>query len=168
MQPRSSAELGNDFPYTSQTVCYIEVGEDGTVSHGVNIDSWSRAKGGKSRLFAVWPGQWRSDLFVIDDLDRMGGAFGFIHSEAASGLKEHDHTAKWALSKYEANPSGTYVSIEVRLECGCRIEDIDAFARQMKRQKGWDIATSRGWGSQSGPGPRNTVYSMRARRRSLD
>ena len=27
-----------------------------------------RAMEGKSKVVAVWPGNWRSDLFVVDDL----------------------------------------------------------------------------------------------------
>jgi len=29
-------------------------------------------------LYAVWPGKWSSDLFIIDDLDGFAKAFNFI------------------------------------------------------------------------------------------
>jgi hypothetical protein len=69
MQPRSAAAAGKDFPYMSSTTCYIEVAEDGMVSHGTDADTYERVRSGKSRLFAVWPGEWSSHLFAIDDLD---------------------------------------------------------------------------------------------------
>ena len=33
------------------------------------IEGYVHAQSGISKLFAVWPGQWRSDLFIIDDLE---------------------------------------------------------------------------------------------------
>ncbi|RSM60067.1 hypothetical protein DMB66_25620 [Actinoplanes sp. ATCC 53533] len=41
---------------------------------------------GTSRLFAVWPGDYSSDLFVIDDLDAYARAVGLIHDETRTGL----------------------------------------------------------------------------------
>jgi len=33
------------------------------------IRAYIRASAGETKIVAVWPGQWRSDLFIIDDLD---------------------------------------------------------------------------------------------------
>ena len=33
------------------------------------IEGYVHAQSGISKLFAVWPGHWRSDLFIIDDLE---------------------------------------------------------------------------------------------------
>ena len=163
---RSAAASGSDFPYRSSTVCYIEVGKDGAVTQGVSAEAWKRAKDGESRLFAVWPGQWRSDLFVIDDLDELAGAFGWIHDEQRTGLAEHIHQVHWTVSPYEDKPQGTWITIDVRLDCGCSIKDCSVFAAHMRNQRGWNIATSGGWGS-SGLED-DVTYSLRARRRSLD
>src|SRR5262249_11816569 len=103
--------------------------------------------------------QWRSDLFVIDDLDEYARALEIIHDQERTGLAAHDHDARWALSPYEENPSGSYISINVWLDCGCTIRNLDVFAAQMRKQRGWDIAKSGGWGSGGGS------YSMRARRK---
>lgn len=69
---RSAKESGC-FPYSSKRVCYIEVFPDGTVkqvsSDQEKRDAFENVLCQKSRLLAVWPGQWRSDLFVIDDLE---------------------------------------------------------------------------------------------------
>ncbi|MCX4683930.1 hypothetical protein OG401_06320 [Kitasatospora purpeofusca] len=165
MQPRSAAAAGSDFPYTSRTTCYIEISDDGTVSHGTDAGTYERARSGKSRLFAVWPGNWSSDLFIIDDLDEYARAHGIIHDQARTGLDDHEHQVRWKLSPYETKPNGSYISIELELDCDCTIEDLKTFAGQMRHQRGWDIATSGGWGRSSGQG--HTTYSLRVRRKSL-
>lgn len=68
---RSAKETGC-FPYGSKRVCFIEVFPDGNVrqvsSDKEKKEAFEHALCEKSKLLAVWPGQWRSDLFVIDDL----------------------------------------------------------------------------------------------------
>jgi hypothetical protein len=80
MEPRSAKFAGNDFPYTSPTVCYIEVNQVGNVSQVNNHDMalYTRIKNDESRLYAVWPGQYRSDLFLIDDPTEYAKARGII------------------------------------------------------------------------------------------
>lgn len=166
MQPRSAGAMGTEFPYRLRTMCYIEVHKDGQVTHGRDADTYRRATAGESRLFAVWPGEWSSDLFAIDDLDQYARAFGIVHDEERTGLADHEHRVRWTISSSEDKPHGTYVSIDVRLDCGCTIRDLTTFASQMREQKGWHIVTSRGWGS-SGTDEKGYTYSMRARRSSL-
>ena len=36
-----------------------------------------RALAKNTILYAVWPGNWSSDLFIIDDLDAFAKAFNF-------------------------------------------------------------------------------------------
>ena len=167
MQPRSAKASGLDFPYAHPTTCYIEVTSDGTVSHGAGPKAYQRAKAGASRLFAVWPGQHRSDLFAIDDLDEYARAIGLIHDPNRTGLEEHEHQVRWKPSACgNDNPRSQYADINVELDCGCTIRDLRVFATQMRKQRGWDIATSGGWGSSGAPGGPVT-YSLRARRKSL-
>jgi hypothetical protein len=165
-EPRSAGELGAEFPYTLGKMCYIEVGSDGSVRWGRDAGTYERALAGETRLYAVWPGEWSSHLFVIDDLDQYAGAFGIIHDAERTGLVDHEHQARWAVSPYEKKPNGAYISINVWLDCGCEIRDLTAFAKQMQEQKGWEIATTTGWGSGGLVGEART-YSMRARRKSL-
>lgn len=146
MQPRSAKASGKDFPYNSKTVCFIEVGKAGKVTQGADLDAYRRAVAGESTLYAVWPGNWSSDLFVIDDLDEYARAVGITHDVERTGLQDHKHTVEWKLSPYEDNPDGVYISIDLRLTCGCTIHDLDVFAAQMREQRGWDIATTTGWG----------------------
>ena len=75
-----SAKDSGVFPYRSKLVCYFEVAQDGQVvqmqhnqTEAANV--YSRIINGQSRLYAVWPGNWRSDLFEIDDLDAFTEAF---------------------------------------------------------------------------------------------
>src|SRR4051812_5595208 len=115
MEPRSAAALGKEFPYTLGTLCYIEIAEDGTVSHCTDAGTYERARSGKSRLFAVWPGEWASHLFTIDDLDEYARAHGLIHDQERTGLADHEHVVRWKIDPHETKPGGSYVSIEVEL-----------------------------------------------------
>lgn len=165
-QPRSAGAMGTEFPYKLRTMCYIEVSKDGSVSWGDGADAYHRAVRGKSSLYAVWPGEYSSHLFHIDDLDEYARGKGMVHDAQRSGLEEHDHEVRWHLSPYEDKPTATYISVDVWLDCGCMIRDLASFAAQMRRQKGWDIATSGGWGSSTSGNV--TRYSLRVRRRSMN
>ncbi|MGO4418858.1 hypothetical protein AB4Z54_08880 [Streptomyces sp. MCAF7] len=46
MNPRSAAAGGKDFPYTAKALCYIEVAEEGSVSHGTASGAYERARSG--------------------------------------------------------------------------------------------------------------------------
>ncbi|UQS25352.1 MULTISPECIES: hypothetical protein [Amycolatopsis] len=164
-EPRSAGAMGADFPYTLKTMCYIEVFADGSVHWGGDDNTYHRALTGTSRLFAVWPGEWSSHLFAIDDLDQYARAFRIIHDEARTGLTDHEHQVRWSVSPHEQKPTASYISINLWLDCGCTIRDLETFASQMRQQKGWHIATSGGWGSSEDSTGR--TYSMRARRKSL-
>ena len=164
-EPRSAGALGADFPYTLATLCYIQVGRDGSVGWGNDADAHERALAGDIQLYAVWPGNWSSHLFVIDDLDQHARAFGIVHDSERTGLIDHEHQVRWAVNRYEDKPDGAYITIDVWLDCGCEIRDLQAFAKQMHEQKGWDVATTSGWGGSSGGGERS--YYIRARRKSL-
>ena len=134
----------------------------GDATAGATSGHWP----GSLVLYAVWPGQWSSHFFVIDDLDEYARGVGIVHDEKRTGLVQHDHDVGWSVSPYEDKPTGTYISIDLWLDCGCEIRDLESFASQMHEQKGWDIATSRGWG-RSGTDDSGYRYSMRARRSSL-
>ena len=68
---RSTKEAGC-FPYGSNTVCFMEVSANGEIkqltNHTVKRNAYMNALSGTSKIYAVWPGRWRSDLFIIDDL----------------------------------------------------------------------------------------------------
>ena len=69
-----SAKEQEWFPYGAMTVCCFEVWCDGRVqqvarTESAMLKSYERVKSGETKMYAVWPGQWRSDLFVIDDIE---------------------------------------------------------------------------------------------------
>ena len=79
-----SAKSSDYFPYTMKTVCYIEVDKHGNISqihHKNKSDipgvekAYQRVLSGSTTLYAVWPGNWSSDLFIIDDLKAFAEAF---------------------------------------------------------------------------------------------
>jgi len=83
---RSAQEAGN-FPYKMSTVCYFEVDENGSLSQVYQknksdrpkvLEAYQRAINKTATLYAVWPGRWSSDLFIIDDLDAFAKAFDLI------------------------------------------------------------------------------------------
>ena len=165
MEPSGAAAVGKDFPHTLRTMCYIKVRNDGSVTQGADRAAYERALSGDSRLFAVWPGEWSSHLFAIDDLDDYARAHGIKHDQERTGLANHVHDVRWVEAEREQNPRSPYVSIRVSLECGCEIHDLRTFADQMREQRDWVVATSGGWGRSSRPA--GTTYSLRIRRKSL-
>ena len=69
-----SAKEQEYFPYDSKTTCYILIGKNGEVnqvSHTIKElqEAYNAVKNDSATLYAVWPGQWRSDLFIIDDIN---------------------------------------------------------------------------------------------------
>jgi hypothetical protein len=145
LTPRDAAAQ-DEFPYRAPTTCYIEVHADGRVTQGADEASCDRAKAGQSRLFAVWPGQWRSDLFAVEP-EAFAKARGYVHDQERTGLADHRHEVEWWLSPYrDDNPRAQYVTIRVRFLCDCTPRDIEAFAKHMQAQRGWDVGVRRGWG----------------------
>ncbi len=76
-----SAKEQEWFPYSLKTTCYILVNQNGVVtqvSHSKKEmqEAYTAVVNDLATLYAVWPGQWRSDLFIIDDLDLFANAVG--------------------------------------------------------------------------------------------
>lgn len=168
METRSAKAAGKDFPYTSPTTCYIEVDQAGHVSQVAthNTALYTRIKNGESKLYAVWPGQYHSDLFLIDDPIEYAKARSILPDPDRTGLQEHEHQVWWQIESSQSNPQGTYVSVNVRLDCDCRIKDIRTFAEHMRQQKSWNVAVSTYPGSyQEGQNP--PIYTVRVQRSSL-
>ncbi len=157
---RSAKESGY-FPYSSKQVCYIEVDKHGNISQVDHTGSamfaaYHNAVSGKSKIYAVWPGNYRSDLFEIDDLNALADAFGVTRPDS------HVHQLEWALSNIDDGKS-LYADLDICFHCGCQLnfDNIKKFALDMKEQKHWDVATSKGI---SGTGNR---YTVSVRRNSL-
>jgi hypothetical protein len=46
-----------------------------------------------------------------------------------------NHDVRWSVSPYEDKPGGAHISIDVWLDCGCEIRDLESFASQMREQE---------------------------------
>jgi hypothetical protein len=160
-----SAKASDMFPYSSKLVCYIELSGDGKISqidtsYESVADAYERAASDKSTIYAVWPGRWSSDLFIVDDLDAFADAFGIPRPDS------HKHDIFWKLSSIDDGIS-RYARVDIIFSCGCEINDnnIIKIARDLREQMGWDMAMSTGWGMHSDEN--GDEYSISVRRSSL-
>lgn len=75
------------FPYgwPGRIVCYFTHDEAGHLRQLEYRDDMRAhlSADDPPQLFAVWPGQYRSDLFVIDDLDALRAAVGMARDVRA-------------------------------------------------------------------------------------
>lgn len=114
-----SARESDNFPYASKQVCYIEVDKLCNVSQVDHNNSamqaaYNNAANGKSELFAVWPGNYQSDLFIIDDLNALADAFGISRPDS------HVHQLDWVLSNID-NGKSSYAYVDIIFHCGCKL-----------------------------------------------
>ena len=61
-----------EFPWQMQTVSYICIADNEPKQIGADItarDAYKMAVDDKAKIIAVWPGRWRSDAFLVDNLD---------------------------------------------------------------------------------------------------
>ena len=74
-----------DFPFTARHCCLFEIknnGEIEQIKHYRKMDydnvlnAYKRVINNKSKLYYVWPGQYTSDLFEVDDLTAFSSSFG--------------------------------------------------------------------------------------------
>lgn len=79
---RKVSEVTNiPFPFDSPTCCTLFIGNDGSfhqVYKNKELEYYTSVKEGNGNLLIVWPGQYRSDAFLVDDIDQYGRAKGFV------------------------------------------------------------------------------------------
>ena len=157
---RSAKENAN-FPYSSKLVCYIEVNSSGVVkqiqcSESEMEQAYNRVKQGETQMYAVWPGEYRSDLFIIDDLDKLADAYGIDRADS------HIHDIKWKFSSHDDKKS-RYAYVDIEFKCGCEFHYgmIKKLALDLKKQLGWEITTSTGLSGYAGK------YTIKALRSSI-
>lgn len=156
-----------NFPYESKQVCYIEVSKDGSVTqiHCTKEEiraSYQRIVNDAATLYAVWPGQYRSDLFIVDDLNVLADAYGIERENS------HLHNIEYKISEFDDGKS-LYAYVDIVFKCGCKLDfnNIKALANDLNKQYGWIMATSSGFGCSYCPQTNKTVYSIRVRRSSM-
>jgi hypothetical protein len=76
---RVASSVEDGFPYKDGLVSYVVVTRDGEISNPRYVDDRRAAartlRDGEAQVFCVWPGQYRSDLFVIDDANEFFNAY---------------------------------------------------------------------------------------------
>jgi len=157
-----SAKEQDYFPYTMPTVCYIFVDNDGVVKQVPHVtddirQAYCDVVNGSGTLYAVWPGKYRSDIFIIDDLDAFAVGFGLVPSAA----KDEGHVHDIEYEVIRNNPRSCYLDIKCTFKCDCDLIGlgIRQIATDLNAQKGWNVSISE-W---SGSG--RTLY-LRVRRES--
>lgn len=75
---RATSDSGDEFPWESKRVCYLEI-RDGVVTQPGRFIADLRAAvrrviAGESQMIAVWPGEWRSDAFTVDNPEALAAA----------------------------------------------------------------------------------------------
>lgn len=141
-----SAKEQEWFPYDSKKTCYILVDNNGNISQVTHNkaelkSAYDSVLGNKAVLYAVWPGQYSSNLFIIDDMNAFADAVGIYRADS------HTHELEWKISDYDDGVS-RYARVNCKFKCGCSFEKvgIKKFANDMREQKGWVVATSTGYG----------------------
>ena len=139
-QPRSAK--ANPFPYRGSLVCYLSLDAAGSLTQ-VGHDFSSAAE---IRLYAVWPGEYSSDLFEIDDLNAFADAFGVERPDP------HVHDLAWTLSPMDDGTS-RYANVNVVFRCGCTLskQNIKKFVNDMWRLPRYRDAMAAPTGRRSTP-----------------
>lgn len=62
-------------------VCYFELCNGQLLwmkDRGETREAVARALKSESTLYAAWPGQYRTDLFLVDDVDKLAATLGMM------------------------------------------------------------------------------------------
>ena len=139
-----------EFPWKDRNICYVYFDKDlnayqiGSTKDISALNAYEMAKAGKGKIVAVWPGQYRSDAFLIDKLDDYGVAFGFsykplpieivgfISNGNSSGISKH--------YDFFIKDDNDIVSFDDTF--------IDRFSEDLKHKYGWTVTKSKGYGMQ--------------------
>lgn len=139
-----------EFPWKDRGVCYVFVSQTLDVFHVGStkdispLNAYELAKDGKGKIVAVWPGQYRSDAFLVDDLEAYALAFGFAYKplpiEIVGFVCRSAHGV--AVSKYYdffIKDDNEVVTFDDSF--------LTRFSEDLKHKYGWTIAKSKGCGS---------------------
>ena len=165
------------FPYTDSTTCYVIVNNENNSVSNTRPDSTiiEQARKNEIQIFAVWPGKWKSDLFEIDDLDKLAEAFGIRPKS------NHEHDIDWKINSHY-DTMATWIFVDFQFACDCYEQcekelngynGLTKFANQMYEQKGWRVATSVGYSGGSYPTDANgkrkrDTYTIKVQRTTLN
>ena len=144
----------DDFPFLTNEIHYYKVKDNDLIDLERDKEAYLEAEKNKCKIFLTWHGTYRTDLFFVDDLKKLGQAFGFI-------APEHIHDIEWAFE--ESNPTGVYVYVNLKFKCGCTFNGLGGIERlknDLLYQKGWEM-------SKSYMGTHNNCYTIKVLKRSI-
>ena len=75
------------------------------------------------------------------------------------------HALVWKRDDFAFYGNRMSVCVRFVMTCGCELDTLQAFARWAKRELGWDVRTTSGWG---GTNDGETGYYCYVARRTLD
>jgi hypothetical protein len=87
-QFRNAADSEN-FPYGADTTLFIMVKIGRVTWAGRKADKIAMLKERGGKILAVWPGQWSSDVFEVNDRTRALTARRPLRDESAEQLRAH-------------------------------------------------------------------------------
>lgn len=139
----------SDFQWQLNTMCYILVCSNLEVFQIKKDISYEKAyriaKNGGGKILAVWPGNWRSDAFLVDDLEQFALEFGCVKPSLPIEIVEYKH-----LKEYDGR-NLYYIDFVVKSDKDMLLLErnfLERFADEIMRKFGWKVALSKGYGSQ--------------------
>jgi hypothetical protein len=123
------ASTSESFPYGADTVpcILIKGGKITWANNRAGKLALLKERGGK--ILAIWPGQWSSDVFEIDDRIRARAALG--DESALKAIATCKHQFKLLSERQDSKQTR---SVEVELTCGCEPGHSTIAVLDMKRQ----------------------------------
>lgn len=147
-----------DIPFLSESIRYYEAVNNELRELNQNEallgEAYFRAKDGKSKLYFTWHGQYKTDMFEVDDLPSLGLAYGFEQSD-------HTHDIDWSIR--DVNERGSYYTVDVEFKCGCTFDGTDGKQKMrmaLRSCKGWETSASQRSGC-------NGKYTVRVLKNSI-
>lgn len=131
------------FPWKQFDVCYLYIKNDTAQQIGDEIsheEAYYNAKKGIGSIVAIWPGKWKSDAFLIDDIETFGLHFGCIHEPLPITYIGYSRREQYD------TPQSKFIDIYIKTDKHpSQIPNFQArLNEELNRKFGWNIATSKG------------------------
>ncbi len=135
-----------EFEWRNKRVCYLFIGLSGEVfqiEKDISAqEAYSKVSANKGRLVAVWPGNWRSDAFIIDDIRTFGLTFDCIHEDLPLKIIGYSHKTIEFDTTFSKH-------VDFVIECSREVHSLPNFLKRfsdkLEQEFGWTIALSRGY-----------------------
>lgn len=82
---RTTSECDGNFPFNNSLLCYIYMGGATLIQQIPNDisfeDAYKHSIDGRGQIVVTWPGKYRTDAFIVDDLTEFAEAKGLIKTD---------------------------------------------------------------------------------------